>query len=477
MPPNSIQTKLTYAFIVIALLTALSIYLLVRLTSRTRLRQLLVEQQITEVQADVATWYTIERGWDGFAAYYTTLHPSLDGSRTAVPLESPPSLERDGPLNNRPPLPNTRLDRPPQIGVIDANRLTLAATFATDVGETLPEVYMRLALPVEVDGVIVAYVVEDDEVGVSLVAEEQLYLRNTDITLAVASVSGVALALLMGIWLARVLVRPIQELTAATEAMAAGDLKQQVPIRSHDELGQLAQTFNQMSHDLAEATRQRRQMTADIAHDLSTPLQIISGYVESMVDGTLATTPERMVLIEAEIEQLRRLINDLDLLAQTDTHSLSLQMQPIDSVKFLQLAAQSFTPLASAEGVSLTTDMAASLPAIQGDQERLMQVMGNLLSNALRYTPAGNKIIIAGKQAQNELLLQVQDNGSGIAADDLPYIFERFYRADTARGGGKMGLGLAISKALVEAMNGTITAESLGVGHGTTITIALPILG
>ena len=460
---QTIRTKLTYAFIAIALLTALSIYLLARLTSRTRLRQLLLEQQIAEIQQEVAHWYTLERKWDGFEAYYASLHPTPSNRPIDAPINAPPR-----PLGDR-------FSRPPQLGVIDVNRQTLVETFASDVGEMLPEVYMGLAVPVEVDGAIVAYVVRDDETGVSLVAEEQIYLRNTDITLLIASAGGIGLAVLMGVWLARVLVRPIQDLTTATQAMAAGNLKQQVRIRSNDEFGQLARTFNQMSHDLAEATRQRRQMTADIAHDLSTPLQIISGYVESMCDGTLAPTPERMGLIAAEIEHLRRLINDLDLLSQADTHTLRLHMQPIDTAAFLQQIAQSFAPLAIAEGVHLTTDIATALPFIQADQERLMQVMGNLLSNALRYTPSSGNIVIVGKQHQDRVMVQVQDSGSGIASDDLPYIFERFYRADASRTvGGKMGLGLAISKALVEAMNGAILAESPGLQRGTTITISLP---
>ncbi|MEM7798257.1 MAG: ATP-binding protein [Chloroflexota bacterium] len=268
---------------------------------------------------------------------------------------------------------------------------------------------------------------------------------------------------------------PIQELTAATEAMATGDLKQHVPIRSEDELGRLARSFNQMSADLAEATRQRRQMTADIAHDLGTPLQIISGYVESMTDGTLAPTMDRLGLISAEIEHLRRLIEDLDLLSQTDTQSLRLQMQPIDTATFLEQIALSFTPIAKPEGVQLKTNIGDTLPVIEADQERLMQVMGNLLSNALRYTPGGERIIISGQRQDDQVVLQVKDHGAGIAPEDLPYIFERFYRADTSRTeGGKMGLGLAISKALVEAMNGAISAHSQGVGQGTTLTVSFP---
>ncbi|MEM7033885.1 MAG: ATP-binding protein [Chloroflexota bacterium] len=463
MALKSIRIKLIYAFLAIALLTALSIYLLARLTTSTRLRQLILEQQITEIQAEVANWYTVEQGWEGFDAYYASLHPTLNDRPADAPAGAPP------------PPQGERRAVPPQIGVITADQVTLVGTFATEVGEAFPDVHMIFALPVEVDDEVVAYVVRDDEAGVSLAAEEQIYLRNTNLTLSIASVGGIGLALLMGLGLARILVRPIQDLTNATQAMAQGNLEQKVPIRSDDELGQLAKTFNQMSRDLAQATAARRQMTADIAHDLGTPLQVISGYVESMVDGTLEPTQERIGFISTEIEHLRRLINDLDLLSQTDSQSLNLQLQTINPATLLQQAAQSFTPLAIGEGIQLATDISADLPSIYADQERLMQVMGNLLSNSLRYNANGQKIIIVGKQKDNKVLIEVKDNGSGISAEDLPHIFDRFYRADSSRTeGGKMGLGLAISKALVEEMDGTIVAESLGIGSGTTIRILLP---
>ena len=461
---QSIRAKLIASYLVIALLTALSIYLLIRLTSIARLETLISEQQLSNIEQEIISWYEFEGGWTGFENYYYALHPRPQAFQ---PPEPPP--DRQPPSS--PPRLSGRLT-----GVLDANQQTLIQTFATAPGERFPDIHMSRAIPVRVDSEIVAYIVPDDERGIGLAAEEQIYLEQTNQVLLFASFMGVGLALLMGLGLTRVLVRPINDLTTATQAMADGELKQQVLIRSNDELGQLAETFNQMSSDLAEVTRQRKQMTADIAHDLGTPLQVISGYIEAIQDGTLAPSPERIKVIAVEIEHLRRLIMDLDLLAQTDTHSLRLQMEPIDPTTFLHQVAQSFTPLASAGGIQIVTHIPSKLPAIQADHERLLQVMGNLLSNALRYTPDGGNITIAAHQRLNQLILQVEDSGRGIDPSDLPYIFDRFYKVDSSRSeGGKMGLGLAISKALVEAMGGMITAESGGDQLGTTFRVAFQI--
>jgi two-component system sensor histidine kinase BaeS len=281
------------------------------------------------------------------------------------------------------------------------------------------------------------------------------------------------IALILGILLARTLTRPVNELTSATRAMARGDLEQQVPVRSQDELGELAISFNQMSSDLARANQSRRQMTADIAHDLRTPLTVIGGYAESMRDGVLKPTPERFDAIHTEVQHLQRLVEDLRTLSQADAKELSLNREPVAPAVLLERMAQSYRPLAAKQEISLKTKTEPGLPDLLADPDRLAQVFGNLISNSLRHTPQGGEIVLFAHGEDKDIVLGVQDSGSGIAPELLPHIFERFRRGDPSRQDGGSGLGLAIAKAIVELHGGTISAEN-NAGKGTTIIIKFP---
>ncbi|MEM7110941.1 MAG: ATP-binding protein [Chloroflexota bacterium] len=455
---RSIRTKLVVSYFVVTLLTLLFIYGLIRINFGAQLRSLVASQRLSSTQQVAADWYAANGTWEGFTTHLreTNRGPSPPPERERAEGESPLT--------------------PPSgfIGVTDADRRALMPMFGVDSGERIGEQLLADALPITVNDAIVGYVVQDNDEVIGLTDDEERFLARTDRVLQLSVVGGLILALLMGLGLSRVLVRPIRALTTAARSMAAGNLKQQVPIESQDELGQLATAFNQMSHDLDAAAQQRRQMTADIAHDLSTPLQVISGYVEAAQDGDLALTPARLNTIAGEIQHLSRLIEDLDLLAKADTQTLSLHLDALDLADFLQHVEMAFAPLAAAESVTLSVAVEEGLTAVSADDERLLQVLGNLIKNALRYTPVGGTIAITAHQQANSIVLQVQDSGSGIDATDLPHIFDRFYRADEARSeGGKMGLGLAISRALIEAMGGTITAKSEGHEQGSTFTITL----
>ena len=229
--------------------------------------------------------------------------------------------------------------------------------------------------------------------------------------------------------------------------MAQGDLKQSVQVQSKDELGELAAAFNQMSADLDRLLQARRQMTSDIAHDLRNPLTVIGGYIESIRDGVLKPTPERLDAIQAEVRHLERLVEDLRTLAQADAGELGLNREPVWVAGLLEGAAQSYRPLAERQAITLSIHAEAGLPPIHADPDRLAQVLGNLIRNALRYTHEGGEIVLeAGAQGGKWVRLTVADNGKGIAAEALPYIFDRLYRADPARSHSEeLGLGLAIA--------------------------------
>jgi signal transduction histidine kinase len=248
-----------------------------------------------------------------------------------------------------------------------------------------------------------------------------------------------------------------------------------VVVKSRDEIGELAAAFNQMSSDLDRLNRSRQQMTADIAHDLRTPLTVIGGYVESMQDGVLKPTPERLETIHTEVQHLQRLVEDLRTLSQADAGELTLNLATVRPSTLLERMSKSYGHLAGQNKVSLETCIEAGLPKIRVDPDRMAQVFGNLISNSLRYTPENGKITLAAKREETSIAFTVEDNGTGIQADALPYIFDRFYRADSARHqGDASGLGLAIAKSITEAHGGTISAESRP-SDGTIIKILLPL--
>jgi len=327
-----------------------------------------------------------------------------------------------------------------------------------------------------------AIVVDDQTVGSVLVTtqpprpdpREQQYLDRTNQALLIGAVGAGSMALLVGLLLSRRFLRPLVELTTAIRGMRQGELSQQVQVRTQDELGELAQAFNQMSADIHRANQLRTQMTADIAHDLRTPLTVIMGYLEGLRDNTLKPTPQRFEAMYNEAVLLNRLIDDLRTLSLADAGELKLVYQMIQPSELLEQVKQSFEPLAEAGQITLQVTADDDLPDVRVDRERMGQVLINLVANALRYTQAGGSVTLQARKREDKVQLLVSDTGSGIPADKLPNIFERFYRVEEARSQnqGESGLGLAIAKSIIEAHHGTITAQSQ-VGNGTTMTITL----
>lgn len=285
--------------------------------------------------------------------------------------------------------------------------------------------------------------------------------------------AAAVLALVLGAILAGTISRPVRELTDATKALASGELGHQVPVRTKDEIGELAQSFNQMSADLARSNQLRRQMTADIAHDLRTPLSVILGYSEALADDKLPGTPETYEAMHRQAQHLNRLIEDLRTLSLADAGQISLVRRPIEPRGLLEHTALAYLPAAEAQGITFEVEE-VDAPLIVVDPDRILQVLGNLVSNALRHTPAGGYVVLSATTEAGQVRLRVRDSGPGIPEEDLPHIFERFYRGDKVRqSDGASGLGLAIARSLVEAHGGRITAEN--VTGGALFSVVLPL--
>ncbi len=347
-----------------------------------------------------------------------------------------------------------------------------------DPGDKLQQSVRQRAQPIEINNETVGYVVSKRDQSNSptvqaLGAAEQIFLNQFRRAVWLGSGVAILVALLVGAFLAGTLSRPLRKLTTATQALADGNLGEQVDIRSNDEIGNLAQAFNKMSNDLALGEQQRKQMTADIAHDLRTPLSVILGYTEALSEGKFEGDAEVYEAMHTEAQHLNRLIDDLRTLSLADAGKLSLQKTNVQASEILHQAHMAWRVGASNRNIELVTHLPNDFEVVV-DPGRMGQILSNLVSNSIRYTPAGGTISISALQDGPSAVFNVADTGNGIPADQLPHIFDRFYRVNAARetAQGQSGLGLTIVKSLVEAHGGTISATS-EVGAGTTFTIRL----
>jgi signal transduction histidine kinase len=305
---------------------------------------------------------------------------------------------------------------------------------------------------------------------------------------------GLALGLpLLGAGIARIafvnIARPLAQVMAVADAVAGGDLSVRVPVDEArgraDDFAQLSHTINRMLDELQRTLEDRRNLTADVAHDLRTPLHIIQGNLEGILDGVYQPTPEHIGMLLEETHLLSRLIEDLRTLSLAESGYLQLHKQPVNVGELLADVSTGFGAQAEEAGVTLRVETTGFVPssedegkagAIEADAMRLNQVLANLVGNALRHTPSGGSITLLGEPIEGGVRIIVSDTGSGIAPDDLPYIFDRFWRGDVSRSHGEGaggGLGLAIVKQLVELHGGQVHVQS-ALGHGTQFTVDLP---
>jgi signal transduction histidine kinase len=285
-------------------------------------------------------------------------------------------------------------------------------------------------------------------------------------------------ALLLTWLLSRRILGPVEALTAAAGRMEKGDLSQRVEVKSHDEIGKLAHAFNSMSDGLSQLEQSRRNMVTDVAHELRTPISNIRGYLEAMRDGLVKPDAAVIGSLHEEAMLLSRLVEDLQELELAEAGKLKLVMQSVDVGEIVEKAVTASQAQAVEKGIALSAAIPDKLPEVKADPERTGQVLRNLLNNAITHTPAGGSVTVGARAADGELEVSVRDTGVGIAPEQLPHIFNRFYRADQsrARSTGGAGLGLAIVKELVEMQGGHVRAESTP-GEGSRFYFTLAISG
>jgi signal transduction histidine kinase len=296
------------------------------------------------------------------------------------------------------------------------------------------------------------------------------------------------MGLLASFWLAWQILRPLNQIAHSSQRIAEGRYDERIPTPSSDELAQVAAHFNQMAAALQEMEAQRVALIGNVAHELRTPLAGIAGYLEGVMDGVLPNEPETFAAMYQETRRMRRLVDDLQALSRVEAGRIDLHLEATPLRPLLERVATQVRPQAEINSLTLEMDFAQAPPHLQAqvDPDRTAQIVLNLLSNAIRYTPSGGRIqvraavVAAGETAVPEPLayIEVIDSGVGIAAQDLPYLFERFYRVDQSRSrhSGGSGIGLTIARHLAWAMGGELTAHSDGLGKGSRFRLTLPLV-
>jgi two-component system sensor histidine kinase BaeS len=452
---HSLASKLTLAFLLVGLTGAVLVAVFIRQRTRREFDQFILDQNQQALVSNLTEYYQANGSWNGLNNVF---RPG-----------------REEPFPN--PEAGTRWEtRRSLFTVADANGTIVLAGGLEHLGQTISQSDLKKGVPLEVDDKTVGWLLFTPALDrFRPGTPEGNFLNSVNQATIFSALGAAGIALILGGILAYTLTRSLREMTAATQLLAKGELGHQVKVRSKDELGVLADSFNQMSAALARSNDLRRRMTADIAHDLRTPLSVILGYTEGLSDGKLQASAETFSVMHIEALHLSRLIDDLKILALADAGELPLARQRIAPDVLLRRASDAHRVEADRQRIGIRITVPSGLPDVEVDVERMAQILGNLMGNALRYTPPRGEITLSAERTGGGVRLRVSDNGAGIPAEDLPYIFGRSFRGDKARRQeeGETGLGLAIAKSLVEAQGGKISVES-AVGEGTTFTIELP---
>jgi signal transduction histidine kinase len=333
---------------------------------------------------------------------------------------------------------------------------------------------MEIAAPILVGGRLAGVVHLSQSMRDITAVMSDLRLRWLLATAVALGLSGV-----VGLLLSGAISRPLRRLTVAAGAVAEGELDQQVPVGTEDELGQLSRAFNEMTARLSDARQMQVDFVANVSHELRTPLTAVKGLVETLRDGAVDDTNVRdrfLETVEDETDRLIRLVNDLLILSRADSEALNLRREPVDLVEFAAATVDKLAPWAADQDITVQVDAGDGIPPALVDPDRVEQVLVNLLDNAITFSRPGGLVTVSVAEAPGPMVrVQVRDEGIGIPAEALPHIGERFYRADQARSRaeGGSGLGLAIARALVEAHGGSLSVESVS-GQGTVVSFSVP---
>jgi two-component system OmpR family sensor kinase/two-component system sensor histidine kinase BaeS len=471
--------RLTLAFVLVTLVGVSTVALLANLSASNQFRRYLIHSEMmgwgspsaplrTSLADTLAAYYERQGSWDGVEGVFRSGSGPMQHGWGMGPMHQGGT--------------STLL--------ADGKGLVVYSSQNQQVGETLSRSEQKLAIPIQAEGQTVGFLLAVSPGGMQLQPQEQSYLDQVNRALLLAGALAGGLSILLGLGLSRGLSAPLARLTAAARHIASGDLSQRVPETGSAEIATLGRAFNLMAADLEKAEQLRRNMVADVAHELRTPLSVLQGNLRAILDGVYPLEQAEIAALYDETRLLSRLVDDLHELAQAEAGQLHLELRPTDLAKVVRTMVANLGIAAEAKGIRLTTDLADGLPPVLADPDRLAQIMRNLLSNALRHTPEGGQITVSATYNGHRELngpavrITVADTGEGIPPGDLPHVFDRFWRAERSRSrerggpstgsGRSSGLGLAIASHLVQAHGGEMGVES-GVGQGSRFWFTLPV--
>jgi signal transduction histidine kinase len=456
---HNLQTRLLLAFILVIIVTLATASFFVARSSWDEIKR--YEEfnnsvRYSRVVSIISRYYFLNGSWDGIQ----------------------PIVEQMGTMEEK------------RIILTDSSSITIAdsqkdlvgkAYVTTDIGEdlylpiiSLPSIFNDNSVPVPDSQIKIGTLYISPQSSSTLT----IYLSSAiNRFLIWGGLFAIAIALILTFILSRRILSPVRALITTAKKLGKGDFYQRVNIKDRGEIGELAQTFNSMASDLQRIEKLRRNMVADIAHELRTPLSNVSGYLEAIRDGVIKPEPAVIASLSEEADLLGRLVSDLQELAIADAGELKLERQPEDLTQLIEQSLKSIQAKVLEKGLSTSMDVPVDLPLVDIDYHRIGQVLRNLLSNAIIHTPSGGNIFVSAVQKDKTIMVSVADTGEGIPADELSNMFERFYRVDKsrARNGGGSGLGLTIAKRLVEAHGGTIEVSSV-FGKGSKFSFTVPIV-
>jgi two-component system sensor histidine kinase BaeS len=443
-----LTSKLIIAFLFVSLLSISIVAIFTRVATNREFDKFINNQYKAELMDELVNYYSEHQTWNGVRESLRRFNQG-----------------QFGPGENRPTF----------YSIADVEGKIIVAGLDHHPYEIVNPRELKNGTPIQV---------EDKTVGVLLLNTgpdrdpmQAEFLHRINRFIFLSAIGAIIFSLIMGTVLSRTITHPIRELTSATQEIASGKLGQKVLVRSNDEIGELAASFNKMNDDLARSFNLRKQMTADIAHELRTPLSLIIGHAEAVHDGILPASTENFEIIREEANRLEQLVNDLRIVSLADAGELTLNLQPVDINKLLSDIQTLYLHHFNQKRVTLNLKPAPATLRVQAtlDPVRITQVLTNILNNALRYTPENGSVDITTSLQNNTVDITIQDSGPGVNYEEAQHLFDRFYRADESRTReeGGSGLGLAIAKSIVEMHNGKIWAES-EKGKGLKVIIQLP---
>ena len=447
------RLKLFLSFLLVIVVAVAGVALIVQLGTAREVRSFMFGGGmgiITEVQTALEDYYAANGTWEGVESVLSTTRTHGMGQG------------QGGMMNQR-------------FRVADTQGEVVADSAGTAVGTTLTNSELEAATELQVGGETVGYLVAQSGTGYTQ-GDESFLLTRLNQAALIAGLAAGGLALGLAALLAMQLLRPVRALTQAARGMAQGDLSQRVAVRGKDEIAELGQAFNLMAGSLQQAEDSRRAMTADIAHELRTPLAVQRANLEALQDGVYPLNADNLQPVLEQNRLLTRLVDDLRTLAMADAGQLTLERTPADLGELVRQVVERFQPQADRQNVKLELAMPGKTPLVSLDAIRVEQILTNVLSNGLRFTPQQGTIQVDVQGMGPEVMVTVHDSGPGIPQDALPFVFERFYRADKARARaeGGSGLGLAIARQLAQAHGGELSAANHPQG-GAVFTLSLPV--